>query len=102
MTRADFDCPSCGVFETAVSPVPDAIACPSCGADSPWSATSAADVAGRVKLVSASTGKSDAPPTPYHLDLRGVGTDRSPAEHRAARKKLWREHRWKQSKEFAR
>ena len=81
MILADWDCPSCGVFEARAPSSTDAIPCPECGAASPWAPS---PVAGRVKLGEVSRGKVE-PPRPGWINTRELGEGMSMAEWRAKR-----------------
>ncbi len=97
MILSDYLCPDHGDFEATVpSPAPDAIACPVCGAASPWLPS---PIVGRVKLGEVSRGKSDKAPTPYHLDMTELGEGMPLKEWKAKRRKFWQEHNWKRNKE---
>jgi hypothetical protein len=96
LVLADFRCPEHSVFEALADRDADAIACPACGASSPWSP---AAVFGRVQLVSAVQGKAAPKPHKMSLDLRDVGEGRSLNDWKKERRKAWRDHDYKRRKD---
>jgi hypothetical protein len=100
---ADFCCPVHGPFEALTDAAAEMAPCPStvgtfleaCGALSPWMPS---PIRGRVKLGEVSRGKSDPKPGPTALDYSELAEGMPMAEFRAKRKRLWRDHDYKQRK----
>ena len=95
----EYDCPEHGRFCETVerSAAPDAIACPICGASSPWCISAPF---GRVKRGEVVRGKSDERPSKNWLDTRDLGEGQSHEEYEATRKKIRDDRRRKELKEL--
>lgn len=113
MILSDFICPIHGRFEALADRDADSAPCPAdmpiavdghitrfsspCEFPSPWTPS---PVAGRVELVSAvSRGKWEPPPSKLATNTRPLMEGQKYSEWRKERKKVWRDHDWKQRKE---
>lgn len=90
----EYLCDEHGRFEQLVDRVesPDAVPCPTCGASSPWSPSSAPAVHTQF-VISATQGKSAPKPHKMSMDHRPMAEGQKYGAWKRERKKLWEEHR---------
>jgi hypothetical protein len=97
----EFLCDTHGRFEAHVDreTSPDSVPCPECGADSPWSPSSAPMC--RVRAVEAIKGKWTKPERKTYTDTRNLGEGQPLYEWKEDRAAIWEERRKADVMKFA-
>lgn len=94
MILVDYQCPSCGTFESLVDrPAPDEVQC-DCGKAAHWVPS---PVFGHVKPFSVTQGKVAKAERPTWTDTELAGERGGYHEWKKKRDQVWRDHRYKQN-----